>query len=321
MLLHMPHAELIKSGFVCPTSSAATARAELRRNMDAIVEELHETMFGGPHTLVVEWYEKTKVFLPPEPLRSQHAGFATAWKQVQDKGEVERPVLRKVATHIESNWHTNIVLFARYYDDPRCRYGEAQRGYPNMKLNLFDTVDEIHPFNNRDDKQSSVDMDTLALDVCSTSFEEVAAYAYHAIPFPLTPGALPADFSRDPDDIALWEVPVQPSGHFMMARGFHGSPYEPRTQLLFYRSDKLSAAELIRDMGSIFEGTSSPAPGLLFVLTAPEDVMHHEKIQFRLRRRRVERMRKEKWSMVAYRNDTGVQGTNSAAISSWIAKS
>ncbi|KAI0719797.1 hypothetical protein C8T65DRAFT_826784 [Cerioporus squamosus] len=571
-LLNMSHAQLIEAGYVSPTSSLAGARAELRKNMDEIVEALQETMNGDPLTFEVEWYREAKVFIPPEELRSPHPGFATAWKQVKDKGKIVQSTLRKVVTHIEAEWRPNITLFARYYDDPKCRYDEAKMRYPNLtRVNLFDNINDINTFNCRNQPEEDTDMevDTLTFDVCSTFFEDVAAAlkalenhillefrigelceeltimrcggdgmrpdefpkkymrmwlsnvpdythgslnmmvyvvpnlqdnsqaavvcnsllntsawtddeefnhtytlltiqevprylrcniidsravmdvlvlgsslpfprplsdlatrdelttwltrllfntfipgylqpppcnvrlphnlvaffgilvylhrvgypghwltdffarvlsgrmvsdippftdqypipvherndrvstrtvrtdpwlvefetivatAYYAIPFPIT-SALPAVFSRDPGDIVLWEAPVEPSKTYSASRGFLNNPYEPRAQLLFYRSDKLTAAEVIRDMEGmedIFEGEPEPAPGTFFILTAPEDVMYLEKLQFRLSRKRVERMRKEKWSVVAYRNDTGMQGTNPAPISSWIAKS
>ncbi len=44
-------------------------------------------------------------------------------------------------------------------------------------MNLFDTVNDINTFNCRDkpEEDSDMEMDTLAFDVCSTFFENVAA--------------------------------------------------------------------------------------------------------------------------------------------------
>ena len=61
-------------------------------------------------------------------------------------------------------------------------------------------------------------------------------------------------------------------------------------------------------MQRIFEGKAAPAPGTFFVLTSQEYVHYRQCLRWRLSKKRVERMRKEKWSMVAYRNDTGQQG-------------
>ncbi|KAI0332169.1 hypothetical protein GY45DRAFT_1369329 [Cubamyces sp. BRFM 1775] len=128
-------------------------------------------------------------------------------------------------------------------------------------------------------------------------FEVMIAGAYHAVPFPLV-GALPADFSREPGDIQV-------------------SPYDPRTQLLFYRASAATATKLIGDMGRIFEGKADPAPGTFFILTMQERVQYRERIRFKLSKKRVERMRKEDWYMVAYRPDTGQQATRPVPVARW----
>ena len=64
-------------------------------------------------------------------------------------------------------------------------------------------------------------------------------------------------------------------------------PYDPRGQLLVYRSDFASAGTLIDDVQRVFEGRATPAPRTFFVLTALEYVHYVERIQFKLRRLRV----------------------------------
>ena len=140
-------------------------------------------------------------------------------------------------------------------------------------------------------------------------FENIIATAYHAIPFVIS-GALPTNFSRDPDDIVVWEASVQ-ADHFALHRfgNFTGhSPHDPRTHLLFYRSDVASADEITGSVRSIFEGKPTPAPGTFFILTAQEYVQFETCIRFKLSKTRVKKMKQEKWSMVAYRNDNGNVG-------------
>ncbi|TFK90199.1 hypothetical protein K466DRAFT_543778 [Polyporus arcularius HHB13444] len=140
-------------------------------------------------------------------------------------------------------------------------------------------------------------------------FENIIATAYHAIPFPIA-GALPADFSRSPDDIVVWEAHVQ-EAEFASHRfaNFTGhSPHDPRTHLLFYRSDVATADRITGDVRRIFEGKPTPAPGTFFILTAQEYVQYETCIRFRLSKTRYEKMKQEKWSTVAYRNDTGDVG-------------
>lgn len=137
-------------------------------------------------------------------------------------------------------------------------------------------------------------------------FENIIATAYYAIPFTITT-ALPADFSRDLEDIRVWEARVTAKQSFsqLAASPFFGyaSPFEPTTRLLFYRPALVDPGETTAKMEAIFEGKASTAPGSFFVLTAQECVQFESRVRFRLSRRRVERMKLEKWSMVAYRND------------------
>ena len=100
--------------------------------------------------------------------------------------------------------------------------------------------------------------------------------------------ALPSDFSRDASDIAVWEVTTRPAEPFSTRPMFNfSSPYDPRGQLLVYRSDFASAGTLIDDVQRVFEGRATPAPRTFFVLTALEYVHYVERIQFKLRRLRV----------------------------------
>ncbi|TFK84368.1 hypothetical protein K466DRAFT_654782 [Polyporus arcularius HHB13444] len=147
--------------------------------------------------------------------------------------------------------------------------------------------------------------------------ETIIATAYYALPFSLA-GAIPDDFSRDPRDIVVWGVQVKPARLFSTQSMFNPvSPYDFRTHLLFYRSDLMGPPAVINHLASIFEGKASPAPGTFFILTSQEHVQYETSIRFRLSRRRVEKMRKEKWSMVAYRNDSGHQATVPVAIEHW----
>lgn len=141
-------------------------------------------------------------------------------------------------------------------------------------------------------------------------FENIVATAYYAIPFPVA-STLPAGFSCEPEDILVWEARVTATLPFSTSWNpfmGYGSPYEPVTRLLFYKPSVDAPGTLISGMPRIFEGAASPAPGTFFVLTAQELVQYEMRIRFRLSRRRVEKMRAEKWSMVAYRQDTGQQG-------------
>ncbi|KAI0649816.1 hypothetical protein C8Q79DRAFT_997836 [Trametes meyenii] len=148
-------------------------------------------------------------------------------------------------------------------------------------------------------------------------FENIIATAYHGLPFPIA-AALPPDFSRDPDDIQVWEVNVQAAQYFSTQPFMNfNSPYDPRTQLLFYQPAAGPATKVTEGMVHIFEGKRDPTPGTFFVLTMQEYVQYQTRIRFKLSRKRVERMKSEKWFMIAYRPDTYVQATRPVPIERW----
>lgn len=119
-------------------------------------------------------------------------------------------------------------------------------------------------------------------------FENIIATAYYGIPFSIAT-ALPKDFSRDPEDIRVWEAKVYVTLPFAMsaiAAYGRSTPFEPTTRLLFYRPALVSPEDTIQKMEAIFEGKVSPAPGSFFVLTAQEYVQYRTRVRFRLSRRR-----------------------------------
>ncbi len=141
-------------------------------------------------------------------------------------------------------------------------------------------------------------------------FETIIATAYYGIPFVIAT-ALPVDFSRDPQEIQMWEAKVTATLPFAMSSSpfaEYASPFEPTTRLLFYRPALVDPEETIKKMKAIFEGKKSPAPGSFFVLTAQECVQYESRVRFRLSRHRVKRMKQEKWRMVVYRDDNAQIG-------------
>ncbi|KAI0366567.1 hypothetical protein BV20DRAFT_1002228 [Pilatotrama ljubarskyi] len=170
-----------------------------------------------------------------------------------------------------------------------------------------------------EDMRRRVPSRRVRTDAWLVEFENIIATAYDGIPFPIA-SLLPADFTRDREDIRVWEAKVTATIPFTATYSpfmGYGSPYEPVTRLLFYRPAETSPHTLISSMRAIFEGRSSPAPGTFFVLTAQELVQYDRRIRFRLSKQRVERLKREKWSMVAYRQDTGQQFIRPAPATDW----
>ncbi|TFK84369.1 hypothetical protein K466DRAFT_527474 [Polyporus arcularius HHB13444] len=205
-------------------------------------------------------------------------------------------------------------------------------GYPGHWLSEFlakvlsgSMVSDVRPYDDFypipvSERTRRMHMRKVRTDPWLIEFETIIATAYYAIPFPIS-GALPADFTRDAGDIAVWEAQVRPAQYFSQRAFMNFShPRDPRTQLLFFRGDVTNQTVLIDEIQKIFEGKASPPPGTFFVMTAQEYVQYETRVRFRLSRRRVERMRKEssKWSMMAYRNDTGQQATLPVPIDRWV---
>ncbi|EIW52006.1 uncharacterized protein TRAVEDRAFT_53988 [Trametes versicolor FP-101664 SS1] len=170
-----------------------------------------------------------------------------------------------------------------------------------------------------DDMRRRVPSRRVRTDPWIVEFENIVATAYYAIPFPVA-STLPPSFSCEPEDILVWEAKVTATLPFSTSWNpfmGYGSPYEPVTRLLFYKPSADAPGTLISGMPRIFEGAASPPPGTFFVLTAQELVQYDTRIRFRLSKRRVESMQAEKWSMVAYRQDTGQQATRPVSAAQW----
>ncbi|KAH9916974.1 uncharacterized protein BXZ73DRAFT_105668 [Epithele typhae] len=163
-------------------------------------------------------------------------------------------------------------------------------------------------------------------------FETIIAIAQHALPFPIL-STLPPHFAcpRDPEDIALWEAPVQATPALrkfvtndpFADRGPH-SPFQPCARLLVYRADAVRLRALVEPgaMRRVFEGAAgAPAPGALLVLTALERVHFAKRVRFRMSRGRVAGMRGapgEKWCAVLVRGEEGLQVTLPVPVQDWV---
>ncbi|KAI0357702.1 hypothetical protein OH77DRAFT_1421794 [Trametes cingulata] len=185
-------------------------------------------------------------------------------------------------------------------------------------------VSDIAPYDGMwpipvDDMRRRVPSRRVRTDPWLVEFETIIATAHDGIPFPIA-SILPTDFTREREDIQVWEATVTATLPFAAAfnpfMGF-GSPYEPVTRLLFYKPAEVSPASLIGGMRAVFEGRPTPAPGTFFILTAQELVQYDRRIRIRLSKQRVERMKRENWCMVAYRQDTGQQVIRPASATEW----
>lgn len=142
----------------------------------------------------------------------------------------------------------------------------------------------------------------IRLDPWFAEFETVIAIANKGIPFSVF---LPKGFAHNASDIGTFEALVRPARIFTNATYHDPSPFEPVTRLMFFKKGNRSAESVIR---SVMEGKDVPPPGELHIVTAPEAVQYQKRIVWKMSRKRVEKMRQEKWEMVAYRSDTYEMG-------------
>ncbi|OBZ76423.1 hypothetical protein A0H81_03125 [Grifola frondosa] len=152
----------------------------------------------------------------------------------------------------------------------------------------------------------------VRLDPWQAEFENIVAVGYYGFPFPVS---LPPDFAREASDIGVYEAVVHETRIFKNASMFDDSPFEPISNLLFYRANP---SNIIQSIPSVLEGRATPAPGTFFILTTQEFMDYRTRIRWRMSKRRVEKMKEEKWSMVAFRTDTNDQATIPVPVSKWV---
>ncbi|KAI0366579.1 hypothetical protein BV20DRAFT_971757 [Pilatotrama ljubarskyi] len=205
-------------------------------------------------------------------------------------------------------------------------------GYPAHWLSDFlarvlsgRMISDIAPYTDEwpiplQDLDRRVPLRTVRTDPWLVEFENIVATADYAIPFAIAT-SLPPGFVHDPDDIQVWEALLTATLPFSTTWNEftrYMSPYEPVSRLLFYRPSLVVPQEVINNMRSVFEGRWSPPVGSFFVLTAQELLRYQDRVRFRLSRKRVEKMKAEKWRMLVYRNDTGDIATRPVPVSDWV---
>ncbi|RDB21926.1 hypothetical protein Hypma_010914 [Hypsizygus marmoreus] len=109
------------------------------KRREEVIDMMLKMMMGGAGTMSHEkdWYQKTKVFLPPRCLWSRHPGFSSS---TAGKDAVGNHLInwKQITQHINSAWKPNTTLFDR-----------AKGSYPNLKLNPFETPMLLEEYNKR----------------------------------------------------------------------------------------------------------------------------------------------------------------------------
>ncbi|OJT04049.1 hypothetical protein TRAPUB_5285 [Trametes pubescens] len=146
--------------------------------MEMLVNMMQQMVsMGKVPTNEQDWYKLTKVFLPPAELRARHPGFQQAWSMMtQGADDVEWNIARKIHSHIENEWKTNITLFDSNYDNPK--YYPGGDGYKTLSGDVFEPVDHIEDFNQRNKEQPKGplknDTNATAWDTFNPFFDEIS---------------------------------------------------------------------------------------------------------------------------------------------------
>lgn len=137
-------------------------------------------------------------------------------------------------------------------------------------------------------------------------FESVIATSYAAFPFPLS---LPAGFANSHADIGLFETTIRLdefNKKTSVLPDIQHAPNLPVVSLIFYKLGQYppSATALPFKLGDILDGERVAAPGDLYILTCVERYSVKDGIiRWRMNKRTVQEMKKEKWVMISYRCD------------------
>ncbi|KAF8876861.1 hypothetical protein BD779DRAFT_1677610 [Infundibulicybe gibba] len=143
-------------------------------------------------------------------------------------------------------------------------------------------------------------MRRIRLDPWAPDFENILAVAGHGLPFHVR---LPRDYEARAGEICTLEaITVACTPEW----GRSGPWLDNTAALLFYRAEPgaRSADDIAKDVAGILEGCCGPPPGDVYILTVV-DTLKLPRVRWKMGKRRLERMRRAEWNMVAYRTDVG----------------
>ncbi|KAK7681418.1 hypothetical protein QCA50_015510 [Cerrena zonata] len=160
---------------------------------DVLLESERRT--GGIKELSreIQWYEEAKVYVPPPILRKMHhPAFEKVWPYMRDGRQPTIQCvlsLNQIPGHVKSDWKPNPSLFVRlqsqynyeHRNPNRVHYQDArhdspayeEKGYPDMHLDPFRHIRDIHSFCARFSLMDKINGDHPSFHICSTFFEAV----------------------------------------------------------------------------------------------------------------------------------------------------
>lgn len=145
----------------------------------------------------------------------------------------------------------------------------------------------------------------VCLDPWLVDLENILATSYEAIPFPFAaPG-----FATSSNEIGLYETTLDRLSLHPSTITGRRPPDIAVVSLMFYKPGSFSDEYLVTNLPQILEGKKLVVQGELFVLTCVERFSVWDRVvRWRMSKKRVRKMKMQKWVMVSYRFDANEIG-------------
>lgn len=141
----------------------------------------------------------------------------------------------------------------------------------------------------------------VCLEPWLADLENILAMSYECLPFAVSG---PSGFAKSHSEIGLFETTISqylfdPASSMNML-----PPQVSVVSLVFYKPGSFSPGYLLSNLAQIIEGKKLTGQGELFVLTVVERFSIRDGvIRWRMSRKRIRKMKMQKWVMVSYRFD------------------
>lgn len=153
------------------------------------------------------------------------------------------------------------------------------------------------------DSNKRVTRRKVRLDPWLAELETIVATGYKGIPFALS---LPSKFVHSYTEIGIFEAKI--TAKIYGPGSTPGLPvYDPVVSLLLYKpNQRVSGPKaMVSLIPAIFEGRTTPPAGDLFIFTTLEYFdLPLGRVQWKISRNRIQKMKADGWYLVAYRSDT-----------------
>lgn len=141
----------------------------------------------------------------------------------------------------------------------------------------------------------------VCLEPWLADLENILAMSYESLPFAFCG---PPGFSKSYSEIGLFETTI--SQHVLDPATSMNMlpPHVPVVSLIFYKPGSFAPRYLLSNLTQIIEGKKLTGQGELFVLTSVESFSIKDGVvRWRMSKKRIRKMKMQKWVMISYRFD------------------